>query len=68
MNAPSPLNTATMTPIKARMPRFMALAMGESLRPKQTGQASATRGIASHARVRTTVATMWRTYQPLVFF
>src|SRR6185436_378809 len=43
-NAPS---TPATTMSIAKMPRFIATAIGESLSPKQTGHASAMRGAAS---------------------
>jgi hypothetical protein len=65
MNEAKPASTATMTPSMARIPRFIALASGESLWPKQTGHASAGRATAS----RTAVSMAWRMgYIPLVFF
>src|SRR6186713_2137475 len=51
-NAPStPATTMSM----ARMPLFIATAIGESLSPKQTGQASASRGTARSMKVRSVV-------------
>src|SRR5215218_7142150 len=49
--ASTPATTMSM----ARMPLFIAIAIGESLSPKHTGHASAMRGAARSATVRSVV-------------
>ncbi len=59
-NVAKPPSTPTTTTSIAMMPRFVAIASGESLLPKQTGHASAARGAASRPIVNSVSHIVYR--------